>query len=73
MLKKLISKKGAAVCAAALLCLGVCDLTIAEKSHLMPVVESVRDTVSDTIDDVLGKEKEAEVKTLIQGGADAAE
>lgn len=72
ILKKLVTKKTAAICCAVILGLGVCDLTIADKSHLQPVVDSVRSTVSDVVDSVLGKDAEEAPKTLIKG-TDAAE
>ena len=71
-LKKLATKKTAAIVCAAALCLGVCDLTIADKSHLQPVLDSVRSTVSETVDSILGKDAEEAPKTLIEG-TDAAE
>jgi hypothetical protein len=64
-LKKLLTKKAAAVVCGVAICLGVCDLTIADKSHLQPVVDSVRSTVSETVDSILGKDVE-ETKVLIQ-------
>lgn len=69
MLKKLISKKGAAFIAAILLTLGVCDLTLTEQSHLQPVINSISEGVSG----LLGGEKEAETAPLIQGSDDKAE
>jgi hypothetical protein len=56
-MKKLLTKKAAVIAAGVALCLGVCDLTIMEKSHLMPVVESVRESVEDLI----GQEAEEKV------------
>jgi hypothetical protein len=49
ILKKLISKKGLALVVALLLTLGVCDLTVAEKSRLMPILDSVSELLSDEV------------------------
>lgn len=57
MLKKILNKKVAAICVGCALLVGAADLTIAEKSHLKPVLESVHKSVSETVDDLLSTEE----------------
>lgn len=65
MLKKILNKKVAAVCVGCALLIGAADLTVAEKSHLKPILESVHKSVSETVDDLLGSPEEEAPKVLI--------
>ncbi len=62
-MKKLLNKKVAAMVVALLLALGVCDLTLLEKSNLKPILESLQDSASSLFDD----QAPETTKPLIQG------